>query len=569
MFMVYDTIVIGGGVSGLMTAYCLKLQKRKVLVVERGHQFYERNHDNPFDVANGIGGSGLFSDGKVSLFPSATRLWRLEKEGLKEGYKEVADFLNIFNVNLPAFSDEWTEVTPNESCFVEKKYDSFILSQEQRMMIAFKLIQTIGPDNVLADSNVVRITCKNNAFEVVAKNNSVDSFYRSHTVVLAGGKHQFEALQNRISGLQYEQYGRYEVGIRVECPSIAFDFYDNPQKDIKLIEKVGDYEIRTFCCCKGGRVLESCSDGFVSHNGTSNDFKATEMTNIGFIVTIPVEIIDEKLKSYLQDKKSETISLIHFLSKKDVVLSKEVDDIIRSFIKNKFPKMAASSGSVVYFPEFERFGSFPMLDDNLRVEKSGIWLTGDSTGLFRGLLPAFVSGSFVANSISCYLAEYEHELMKQFHIKVSASTGRKVIFTAQSKQWFFCRDAVCEYVFNNECIPVNPFRTFGYFLNDRVDRGLVRNGNNEMISRCDELWVFGPISDGVLFEIFSCIRQGKPVRFFNIATFASEIKEISVEDAVFEPEIHAHQIKKDDLKKLIEYGGEVEPDNQLKLFDEY
>lgn len=567
--MVYDTIIIGGGVSGLMTAYCLTLQKRRVLVVERGHQFYERNHNNPFDVANGIGGSGLFSDGKVSLFPSATHLWKLESEGLKVGYKEVADFLDVFNVNLPAFLDEWTGFNPDDSSFVEKKYDSLILSQEQRMMIAFKLIQTIGPNNVLADSEVVRITCKNSAFEVVAKNNSVDSFYRSHTVVLAGGKHQFEALQHKINGLQFEQYGKYEVGIRVECPNSAFDYYDNPQKDIKLIEKDGDYEIRTFCCCKGGRVLESCSDGFVSHNGTTNDFKTTEMTNIGFIVSIPAEKIDEKFKNDLQGKKSKSISLTQFLSESNVALSKEVDDIIRSFIKNKFPQMAASSDSIVYFPEFERFGSFPILDNNLRLGKSGIWLSGDSTGLFRGLLPAFVSGSFVANSINCFLADYEHELMRQFHIKVSASTGRKVIFTAQSKQWFFCRDAVCEYVFDNECIPINPFRTFGYFLNDRVDRGLVRNGNNEMISRCDELWVFGPISDGVLFEIFSCIRQGKPVRFFNIATFASEIKEISVEDAVFEPEIHAHQIKKDDLKKLIEYGGEVEPDNQLKLFDEY
>ena len=62
------------------------------------------------------------------------------------------------------------------------------------MMIVFKLIQTIGPDNILADSDVVKITCKNNAFEVVAKKQSVDLFYRSHTVVLAGGKHQFETI---------------------------------------------------------------------------------------------------------------------------------------------------------------------------------------------------------------------------------------------------------------------------------------------------------------------------------------------------------------------------------------
>ena len=47
-----------------------------------------------------------------------------------------------------------------------------------------------------------------------------------------------------------------------------------------------------------------------------------------------------------------------------------------------------------------------------------------------------------------------------------------VVYTAQSKQFFYCRDAVCQFVFENNAIPLNPFRVFDYFLNDRVDRDL-------------------------------------------------------------------------------------------------
>ncbi len=86
---------------------------------------------------------------------------------------------------------------------------------------------------------------------------------------------------------------------------------------------------------------------------------------------------------------------------------------------------------------------------------------------------------------------------------ITSPTDRlPVVFTAQSKVYFYCRDAVCQFVFDNGAVPVNPFRVFEYFLGDRVDRNLVRQGNNNLIRIVDELWVFGDvIADGVLAEI--------------------------------------------------------------------
>ena len=114
----------------------------------------------------------------------------------------------------------------------------------------------------------------------------------------------------------------------------------------------------------------------------------------------------------------------------------------------------------------------------------------------------------------------------------------KTIFAAQSKKVFYCKDAICEFIFKELCIPINPFQVFGYFLNDRVDRNLVRNGNNELISRCDELWVFGPIADGVLFEISIAFQLKIPVRFFTVGSLQFEIREITdITKLVFEPEV--------------------------------
>jgi len=49
---------------------------------------------------------------------------------------------------------------------------------------------------------------------------------------------------------------------------------------------------------------------------------------------------------------------------------------------------------------------------------------------------------------------------------------REVVYTAHSKLSFYARDIICEHAFGQGVTPLNPFRMFGYFLSDRVDRSL-------------------------------------------------------------------------------------------------
>lgn len=114
---------------------------------------------------------------------------------------------------------------------------------------------------------------------------------------------------------------------------------------------------------------------------------------------------------------------------------------------------------------------------------------------------------------------------------------KPIIFTAQSKKYFYCRDAICEYVFESGGIPINPFRVFGFFLGDRVDRDDVRVGNNNLIRISDELWVFGIlVADGVFFEILYAQYLGKEVRFFNVNNKSERIHPIGLDELQFEVE---------------------------------
>jgi len=101
-----------------------------------------------------------------------------------------------------------------------------------------------------------------------------------------------------------------------------------------------------------------------------------------------------------------------------------------------------------------------------------------------------------------------------------------LIYTAQSKHYFYCRDAVCEFVFQRGAVPLNPFRAFDYFLGDRVNRDAVRDGNRRLLEACDEVWIFGNmLSDGVLIEIAQAKKNNKPIRFFTIDNRADAIHE--------------------------------------------
>jgi hypothetical protein len=88
--------------------------------------------------------------------------------------------------------------------------------------------------------------------------------------------------------------------------------------------------------------------------------------------------------------------------------------------------------------------------------------------------------------------------------------------------------------------PISQFGIFDYFITDAVDRDLVARANNNLIRISDELWVFGPISDGVLAEIKMVKESGKPIKYFKIID-SKEIKEISKNEAGFEEDLEKYR----------------------------
>ena len=120
------------------------------------------------------------------------------------------------------------------------------------------------------------------------------------------------------------------------------------------------------------------------------------------------------------------------------------------------------------------------------------------------------------------------------HVAKNLQEEKKIVFTALSCKNFHQRMLICKHAFEQGVIPINPFNLFGYYLYELVDRDLIRNANNNIMKRCDELWVYGEISDGVLAEIQMFKKLNKPIRFFDISNLPNEVREISKNELIFE-----------------------------------
>jgi len=122
------------------------------------------------------------------------------------------------------------------------------------------------------------------------------------------------------------------------------------------------------------------------------------------------------------------------------------------------------------------------------------------------------------------------------HEALNLNTDKNLVYTAMSKHLFYYRAHISKYVVEQHKVPLNPFMIFDYFLLDSVDRNLVREGNNNLVKRSDEIWVFGKVSNGVLAEIKIAKKINKTVKYFKIEK-PHKIIPISVEKVEMEDEV--------------------------------
>ncbi|HUY97704.1 MAG TPA: hypothetical protein VMW47_08840 [Verrucomicrobiae bacterium] len=113
---------------------------------------------------------------------------------------------------------------------------------------------------------------------------------------------------------------------------------------------------------------------------------------------------------------------------------------------------------------------------------------------------------------------------------------KQLVYVACSNRNFHWRFHLTKFVLDQGRVPITPFMLFDYYLLHTVPKELVREAMNNLIARCDEVWVFGNLSLGLRVQVGIAKRMRKPVRFFDISDLPDRV--VSVPEAMVGEEHH-------------------------------
>ena len=148
--------IVGGGPAGIAAAHALHRAGIPFELFDAGPPLSARRHDRAEDLGVGIGGAGLFSDGKFSFFPSGTHLYALpDRARFKAAFGAVAEMLACAGIGAPAFPGD--DTAPDAALagpFREKAYPSRYGSLAQRIRLAH------GHDGCLRLPHTPAVRCR-------------------------------------------------------------------------------------------------------------------------------------------------------------------------------------------------------------------------------------------------------------------------------------------------------------------------------------------------------------------------------------------------------------------------
>lgn len=421
-----DVCIVGGGPAGLAAAAACQQKGISAIVLEQGGSLKSRDRHKPEEIGSGVGGAGLFSDGKFSFFPSATRLWRLRpKVELIEAYDWLVSLLEEHQLCAPPFPIEIEEGSPNKDairlcCFTSKHYPSFYVPLSTR----YALIESLGRaavTNLYTCCRVYAISWTSSQCIIRCRfkngSNRDGLTISARALIFATGRLGPLFLETILSPADLV-FRRLEVGVRIEQPARDFFLRENSALDPKLIIAPARRELqyRTFCCCRDGEVVAVRIDDLVSVSGRA-DIAPSGRSNVGFNVRItsePLAIevwndlkdrlvreacpVREPLGDFLQNARGPSAGV-------RAILGERLGGHLAAGLRHLMSQIGegAFTKSILHAPALEGVPRYPSVSDSLRIGGAPIWVVGDAAGLFRGLTAALVSGYFAGVDVAAYL----------------------------------------------------------------------------------------------------------------------------------------------------------------------
>jgi uncharacterized FAD-dependent dehydrogenase len=440
----YDVIIIGGGPAGLFAAYYLsKHSNLEILVIEKGKPSLKRKcpikdsgciHCKPCNILCGIGGAGLFSDGKLNFIHKLgkTDLTQfLSISAARALIDETEEIFNRFNMDGQVFPTDIDKAREIRKDARKQGIDLLIIKQKH-----------LGSDNLpdhisrMADyiaAQGVLFHHMEEVTELIVDRGKVrgvvtnKSSYNAPYVIMAPGRvgADWVAKIAREHNIEVSQRG-IEVGVRVEVHNEIMQDLCSIIYDPTFFIRTSKYDdqTRTFCTNYGGYVALENYQSFVCVNGHALMDKKSDNSNFAFlskvVLTDPVEdnqAYGESIgkiatligggkpllqrfgdlkrgrrstwnrvrNSYIEPTLKNVTCGDIAMALPERILTNLVDGLTQL---NQVVPGVANDSTLLYAPEIKFFATQVTTDSNLETAIKGLFVAGDGPGVAGNIVSA-------------------------------------------------------------------------------------------------------------------------------------------------------------------------------------
>jgi hypothetical protein len=388
----FDVVVVGAGPAGLSAAAELA-RDRSVLLLDRGPLASARDRSSPDDLLSGIGGAGLFSDGKHSLFPSATALWQLpDRDALTGAVEATFALLKEHGVS----AERARAAAPiTVGAWHAKHYPSHYVPFAERLACIDRLWSACPdrfPGALVSDADL------GGEIELHVDRLGRCEAVQTRHLIVATGRWSPRTTRTWLAKLGARfAFRRDEIGVRIEAAADHPLFATLPGVDGKLIRRDGDLEIRTFCTCRDGEVVLGHADRLRAYSGRA-DCPPTGRSNVGLVVRGALPGAVERAA----EAEPRRFELHEWTAGGPAYLADVFGELgaramwrALGCLQEWAPEL---SRATVYAPAIEGVGDYAVDDGSLQIAPN-VWIAGDACGRFRGIVASMVSGRYVARRI--------------------------------------------------------------------------------------------------------------------------------------------------------------------------
>ena len=451
----FDVIIVGGGPAGLFAAHWLSEHSSlRVLLIDKGKPPLKRHcpigdrgcvHCRPCNILCGVGGAGLFSDGKLNFIHKLGKTDLTQFLGLAEACQLIDETEAIFNrygMDGQVFP---TDMDAARTIRKEaRKHGIDLLLIRQKHLGSDNLPRHIEAMAREIEARGVLFHHSENVRDLLVEHGRVTGVvtdrdtYAAESVILAPGRVGAEwmgAIASR-NGIGLSQRG-IEVGVRVEVHNEIMQDLCQIIYDPTFFIRTARYDdqTRTFCTNFGGFVaLENYQD-FVCVNGHALMDRKSANTNFAFlskvILTDPVEdnqAYGESIgklatligggrpilqrygdlrrgrrstwnrirNSYIEPTLINVVCGDIAMALPERILTNLVDGLERL---NQVIPGVANDETLLYAPEIKFFATQVETDSQLETGVRGLFVAGDGPGVAGNIVSAAATGLIAARAI--------------------------------------------------------------------------------------------------------------------------------------------------------------------------